>query len=83
MRLRGRGGPRARVSAGPRQCRGHAPAAVNTCLVNSDITRLIFIQLLWSHMDTRYTIMKVPCQTNMKYFVTMIFLLYSLRHYFI
>ena len=34
-------------------------------------------------MDTRYRIMKVPCQTNMKYFVTMIFLLYPLRHYFI
>ena len=53
VHLRGRVGPRARVCGGPRHCRVHVLAAVNTCLVNSDIiTRLIFIQLQWSHMDT-------------------------------
>ena len=31
-------------------------------------------------MDTRYIIMKVPCQSNMKYFVTMIFLLYIILY---
>ena len=32
----GWGGPRARVCGGPRYCRGHVLAAVNTCLVTRE-----------------------------------------------